>query len=110
FPSDLPFVFSAAVDERALIFTLAVSVVSTLLFGLAPALRATRPDLVPALKSIDADSAGRRRLWGRNAIVAAQVALSMVLLAVSGVLVEGFRSTLAQGPGYRTDRLLLASF
>ena len=109
-PTDLPVAFTIGVDRRVLLVTLAVSVVSTLLFGLAPALRATRPDLVPALKSIDADNAGRRRLWGRNAIVAAQVALSMVLLAVSGVLVEGFRSTLAQGPGYRTDRLLLASF
>jgi len=109
-PTDLPVAFAIGVDHRVLLVTLAVSIVSTLLFGLAPALRATRPDLVPALKSIDADSAGRRRLWGRNAIVAAQVALSMVLLAVSGVLVEGFRSTLAQGPGYRTDRLLLASF
>jgi predicted permease len=109
-PSDFPVVFAIGVDRRVLLVTLAVSVLSTLLFGLAPALRATRPDLVPALKSIDADSAGRRRLWGRNAIVAAQIALSMILLAVSGVLVEGFRSTLAQGPGYRTDRLLLTCF
>ena len=109
-PSDFPVVFAIGVDRRVLLVTLAVSILSTLLFGLAPALRATRPDLVPALKSIDADSAGRRRLWGRNAIVAAQIALSMILLAVSGVLVEGFRSMLAQGPGYRTDRLLLACF
>ena len=109
-PTDLSLAFNIGVDRRVLLVTLAASVVSTLLFGLAPALRATRPDLVPALKSIDAGSVGRRRLWGRNAIVAAQVALSMVLLAVSAVLVEGFHSTLSQGPGYRTDRLLLSSF
>ena len=110
FPSDLPIVFSAAIDERALIFTLTVSVVSTLLFGLAPALRATRPDLVPALKSADADSGGKPRLWGRNAIVGGQVALSLVLLVVSAVLLQGFRDQLVQGPGFRTDHLFINSF
>jgi putative ABC transport system permease protein len=65
---------------------------------------------VPALKAADADSAGRRRLWGRNAIVAGQVALSLVLLSISAALVQGFREQLLPGPGYRTDRLFLASF
>ena len=110
FPSDLPIVFAAAVDQRALIFTLAVSVFSTLLFGLAPALRATRPDLVPALKSADADSGGKARFWGRNTIVAGQVALSLVLLVVSAVLLQGFRDQLVQGPGFRTDHLFINSF
>ena len=97
-PSDLPAVFDIGVDHRVLLFTLAVSVLSTLLFGLAPALRVTRPDLVPALKAADADSGGKRRLWGRNTIVAGQVALSLVLLAVSAALVQGFRDELTQGP------------
>lgn len=110
FPSDLPLVFSAAVDQRALIFTLVVSVVSTLLFGLAPALNATRLDLVPALKAADADSGGKVRFWGRNTIVAGQVALSLVLLVVSVVLLQGFREQLVQGPGFRTERLFINSF
>jgi len=110
FPSDVPIVFAVGVDRRALLFTMTVAVLSTLLFGLAPALRATRPDLVPALKAADADSAGRRRLWGRNTMVASQVALSLVLLAVSATLVEGFHDLLMQGPGYRTDHLYLTSF
>ena len=69
-PSDLPIFFDIGVDRRVLLVTLIVSVLSTLLFGLAPALRATRPNLVPALKAADADSGGQRRLWGRNTIVA----------------------------------------
>lgn len=109
-PSDLPIVFSIDVDRRVLLFTLAVSLLSTLLFGLAPALQTTRPNLVPALKAADADTSGKRRLWGRNSIVVGQVALSLVLLIVSAVLVRGFQSELAQGPGYRTDRLFLTSF
>jgi predicted permease len=109
-PSDLPIFFDIGVDRRVLLVTLIVSVLSTLLFGLAPALRATRPDLVPALKAADADSSGRRRLWGRNAIVAGQVALSVVLLSISAAMVQSFREQLLPGPGYRTDHLFLTAF
>ncbi len=109
-PSDLPIVLTVGLDRRVLLFTLAVSLVSTLLFGLTPALRATRPDLVSSLKAADADSAGKRRFWGRNLIVVGQVALSLVLLIVSAVLLQGFRDQLTQGPGFRTDHLFLTSF
>jgi predicted permease len=109
FPSDLGFSIGSTVDHRALLFTLLVSMMSTLFFGLGPALRITRPDLASALRAADADS-GKRRLWGRNAIVAGQVALSLVLLVISAVLVEGFRHELSQGAGFRPDRLFLTSF
>jgi len=109
-PPDVPIVFEVGVDHRVLLFTLAVSVFSTLLFGLAPALRATRPSLVPALKAADADSGGKRHLWGRNTLVAGQVALSLVLLAISAALVQGFREQLLPGPGYRIDHLYLTTF
>jgi len=109
-PFDLPIVFDMSLNYRVLLFTLAVAVVSTLLFGLAPALRVTRPDLVPALKAADADSAGKRRFWGRNLIVSGQVALSLVLLAVAAVMVQGFRYDLTQGPGFRVDHIFLTSF
>jgi macrolide transport system ATP-binding/permease protein len=108
-PTDIPVDFHASIDRRMLLFTTAASVVSTFLFGLTPALQTTRLNLVPALKAADADSGGKRRLWGRNLIVAGQVALSLVLLIVSAVLVEGFHGELAQGPGFRTDRLYLTS-
>ncbi|MGD0049874.1 MAG: ABC transporter permease, partial [Bryobacteraceae bacterium] len=109
-PSDLPIVFDIRTDHRVLLVALAVSVLSTLLFGLAPAFRVTNPDLVRTLKAADADSEGKRRLWGRNLIVAGQVALSLVLLAVSAALVQGFRGDLIEGPGFRTDHLFLTSF
>lgn len=109
-PTDLPIVFVVGVDRRVLLFTLVVSVISIFIFGLAPALRATRPDLVPALKAADADTIGQRRLWGRNLIVVGQVALSLVLLIVSALLLHGFRAELTQGPGFRTDHLFLTGF
>jgi predicted permease len=109
-PVDLPVKFDVKVDHRVLLFTMIVSVLSTLLFGLAPALRATRPNLVPALKAADADSGGKHRFWGRNTIVAGQVALSLVLLAISATLVRGFQNVLTAGPGFRIDRLFLTTF
>jgi macrolide transport system ATP-binding/permease protein len=109
-PIDVPLAFHVSVDERMLLFTIAASLISTFLFGLTPALQTTRLDLVSSLKAADADSAGKRPLWGRNAIVAGQVALSLVLLIVSAVLLEGFRGELLAGPGFRIDRLYLTSF
>ncbi len=108
-PIDVPLAFHVSVDQRMLLFTIAASLISTFLFGLTPALQTTRMDLVSALKAADADSGGKRRLWGRNSIVAGQVALSLVLLIVSAVLLQGFRDELQQGPGFRTDHLWLTS-
>jgi len=109
-PTDLPIAFHVAVDRRMLLFTIVASLLSTVLFGFAPALQSTRPDLVSALKATDADSGGKTRLWGRNLIVAGQVALSLILLIVSAVMVEGFKDQLEQGPGFRTSNLYLTSF
>ncbi len=109
-PVDVPLAFHVSVDQRMLLFTIGASLLSTFLFGLTPALQTTRMDLVSSLKAADADSAGKRRLWGRNSIVVGQVALSLLLLIVSAVLLEGFRGELLQGPGFRTDHLYLTSF
>ena len=108
-PTDIPIHFAVELDGRVLFFTACVSILSTFLFGLIPALRTTQLDLVPALKAIDAMTSKKRRLWGRNVLVSAQVALSLALLTISGVMVEGFSAELARGPGFRTDRLFLMS-
>jgi predicted permease len=109
-PTDVPVSLKANIDQRVLLFTLAASILSTFIFGLAPAFQTTRLDLVSSLKALDADSCGRRRLWGRNLIVAGQVALSLVLLVVSAVSWQGFRDQLKQGTGFRIDHLYLAGF
>jgi putative ABC transport system permease protein len=109
-PTDLPLVFSIRIDERVLVFSLAVSILSAMLFGLVPALQASRTDLVSSLKSADADSSGKQRLWGRKALVVAQVALSLVLMVVAAMLYRSFKNVLAGGPGFRTDHLVMMSF
>jgi putative ABC transport system permease protein len=108
-PTDIPLAFHVSVDRRMLLFTIAASLLSTFVFGLMPTLQSTRLNLVSALKAADADSRGKPRFWGRNLIVAGQVALALVLLIVSAVLLQGFRDELVQGPGFRTDHLYLTS-
>ena len=53
---------------------------------------------------------GRKRLWGRNALVVAQIAMSMMLLAASFLMVRGFQHSIGEGPGYATDHLLMVRF
>ena len=84
-----------------------LSLASAVLFGLAPALQSTRTDLVPALKTGDQACVGKQRTIGRNALVIAQVALSMAILVAAGMLVDGARKTVALDPGFRTDHRLM---
>jgi predicted permease len=109
-PTDIPLNLTFQLDERALVYTFAVAVTSTFLFGLTPALGTTKVDLMQGLKERDATASKGSRLWGRNLIVSGQVALSLLLLIVSAVLLEGFRGQLEQGPGFRIDHLQLMSF
>ncbi len=108
-PTDLPILISFRMDHRALLFSLAVALASAVLFGLSPAIQATRADLTAIIKSGDAVAPGRRRRWGRATLVGGQVAVSVVLLVVALFMYRGFRAQLAGGPGYRTDHLLLMS-
>ena len=94
-----------APDTRALLFTLAVSLLTGIVFGLAPALQSSRPDIVPVLKNEPAGlKAGRRRLTLRNGLVVVQVALSLVVLVCGGLLVKSFWRARSIDPGFQTDR------
>src|SRR6185503_2059660 len=109
-PSDLPIMLSFQMDRRALLFSLAVAVASAVIFGLVPAIQATRADLTAVMKASDSVAPGRGRRWGRSVLVGGQVAVSVVLLVVGLFVYRGFRQQLASGPGYRTDHLLMMSF
>ncbi len=92
-------------DHRVLLFTLASAVLSALLFGMAPALRASRPDLVPALKEQPLGRRGRR-IALRDGLVVAQVALSLVLLVAVGLLVRSFIAGLHADLGFERKNML----
>src|SRR4029453_1492245 len=91
-------------------FSFIVAAVSAVLFSLLPAIQATRTDLTAVMKATDSVAPRRRRRWGRAVLVAAQVAISVVLLAVAMFMYRGFGEQLAAGPGYRTDHLLMMRF
>src|SRR5262249_19372133 len=94
-------------DARILIFTFLLSLLAGLAFGLLPALRATRTDLVSTLKDEGAAFGGRlTRSRLRNGLVVAQVALSMVLLIVSGLLLRGVIRGSSIDPGFETKNLI----
>jgi predicted permease len=110
FMTDLPFSIPFRMDTRVLLASLALSGLSALLCGLAPALQSTRADLVNGLKSADVDVPGRKRLWGRNVLVVAQVSASLMLLTASFLMVRGFQHSLLEGTGFAKDHLLMVSF
>ncbi|MBX9602152.1 MAG: ABC transporter permease [Bryobacteraceae bacterium] len=109
-PSDLPIVFSFRMDERVLLFSLLVSLFSAVIFGLVPALQSVRSDLVGPLKAGDTGASARGRLMGRNALVVAQVALSLVLLVSATMFYRGFQRYLSASPGFRTSGLVMMGF
>jgi predicted permease len=96
---------TAAINPRMLLFTLAVALLTGLLFGLAPAVRASRTELGLALKEQSASVAGGVRL--RQAVVIAQIALALVLLIGAGLFVRTLANLRGRGPGFVTTNLLL---
>jgi macrolide transport system ATP-binding/permease protein len=101
-----------AIDSRALIFTLVISLLTGVVFGLAPAWYASKPDVVPVLKGElpSAQTGKRRRLTLRNALVVAQVSLSVVVLVCAGLFVQSFRNAQRMDPGFgATQNVLLLS-
>jgi macrolide transport system ATP-binding/permease protein len=109
-PTDLPVALSFEMNRRALMFNLVIALVSALLFGLAPAIRASRAELTAVMKATDGASFGSRRRWGRTVLVGGQVAVSVVLLVVATVMYRSFQRQLGTGPGYRLDHLLMMAF
>ena len=107
-PSDLPVGIPATLDLRALAVSLSVSLVSALLFGLIPAFQSLRSDVATTLKAGDTVGTSRTRRFNlRNLLVIGQVAISMLLLILSGLLIKDFAATALHSPGFRTDHILL---
>ena len=102
-------VLDVSLDIRVLGFTLLVSVLTGLLFGIAPGLRAARVDLTPAFKGEAApESPGRRVRLGRF-VVSAQVAMSLLLLIGAGLFIRTLANLRAVDAGFRGDHVLLAT-
>jgi predicted permease len=109
-PGNVPRLEEAGLDARVLVFTLGISLLSSLIFGLAPAVDASRVDLNDALKQGAARSgiASRARRL-RGALVVAEIAISVVLLAGAGLLLRSFEALLNVPLGFRADHVLVMS-
>src|SRR5262249_2693082 len=108
-PISIPLSTELRIDGRVLFFTLSVSALTGVIFGLAPALQSTKPDLAPALK--DEVSLGRNgRSWLRNGLVVLQVSLSLVLLICAGLALRGLHRAQLLNPGLTPQNALEISF
>ncbi|MFY9569777.1 MAG: ABC transporter permease [Blastocatellia bacterium] len=104
---DLAVTVDLTLDWRVLSFTFLLSMLTGVLFGLIPALQATRTDLVPALK--DEMVAGYRRSLLRNGLIVAQVALSSVSLITAGLILRSLQQAQMLGPGFESEHTIVMS-
>ncbi|MCU1221081.1 MAG: efflux pump, inner rane subunit, partial [Candidatus Angelobacter sp.] len=110
-PRSVPRLNEIGVRGDALLFTLLISVGSGILFGLAPALRIARVDLLTTLKDSDRGSAGASAMWGRGnnlrrLLVIAELAISVVVLIVAGLLLRSFIRLQQVSPGFNPGNVL----
>jgi putative ABC transport system permease protein len=102
-------VLDHSINWRVAAFTLLVASLTGLLFGLLPALQASRPDLIPAIKEEGASQADRSSFnLSRRALIIAQVALSMVVLVSAGLFLRSLGRLLAIDPGFSPEKVLVA--
>ena len=107
-PLDMPRINEIAIDARVLLFALAISITTAVVFGLLPALKTSRAELFVTLK--DAGTKGlAERLSNhrfRNAMVIAEVSLALILVTCAGLLVRSFIHLISVDPGFNSDNLL----
>jgi putative ABC transport system permease protein len=106
-PTNVLSIGEVSVDWRVLVFTLTLSLVTGVLFGLAPAIQFSKPDLIEALKSggrTSSDGSSHNRL--RNVLVVAEVSMAMVLLIGAGLLLKSFVHLISVDPGLKADHVL----
>ncbi|MGE3488794.1 MAG: ABC transporter permease [Vicinamibacterales bacterium] len=110
-PDDIPYYISWEINPRVITYTVLVSALTGLVFGLAPALQAGRLNLTEALRD-GARGSGQsgRRARLRNGLVIAEVALALVLLIGASLFVMSFLNLQSASPGFATDSLLTLRF
>jgi putative ABC transport system permease protein len=104
--SSLPAMQGIGIDGWVLAFTLGVSVITGLVFGLAPVFHASRADVNAALKQEGRGEVGGQQHWLRRSLVVSEVALALVLLIGAGLLLKSFSRLAEIDPGFRTDDVL----
>jgi putative ABC transport system permease protein len=107
-PESLPRLNEVGVNAPVLLFTAAVTLVTGIIFGLVPAMHASRRDLTHSLKEGGASGDSRRKRRAHNSLVVAEVALSLVVLVASGLLLNSFLRLIHVYPGFEASNVLTA--
>jgi putative ABC transport system permease protein len=108
-PANLPRLAEIGINRTVFIFTFAISVLTGVIFGLVPALQASKPDLNEGLKESGRGATGNpRRHRVRALLVVSEVALSLILLVGAGLMIRSFARLLAVDPGFKADHVLTA--
>lgn len=107
-PVDTPRITQVSIDSRVLLFAVAISITTAVVFGLLPALKTSRSNISISLKDAGAKGiAGRvANQRFRNAMVVAEVALALVLVTCAGLFVRSFIHLMSVDPGFQSDNLL----
>ncbi|HEV3410232.1 MAG TPA: ABC transporter permease [Chthoniobacterales bacterium] len=105
-PDNIPRLDEIKIDPRVLAFTFGISLLTGLLFGLIPALQASRPDLNDALKEGSRGSTAGRSGTLRNVFVVAEVSLALVLLIGAGLMIRSFVRLQSVEPGFQPENVL----
>ena len=108
-PQNIPRAAEIRLDPLVLAFTFGVALATGVLFGLAPALHASRLDLRESLNESGRTTGGSARHTLRSSLVIAEVALALILLTGAGLLLQSFNRLSRVNPGFRTERLLTGS-
>jgi putative ABC transport system permease protein len=107
---EIPYFLQWAINGRAFAYSIAVAALTGIVFGLAPAIQASRADLQEAMKDGGRGSAGSTRVWLRNGLVVGEVALSLVLLIGASLFVRSFVNLRQATIGFDTTPLLTLRF
>jgi len=106
-PASIPLTIDASLDWRVFFFAFLLSVITGIIFGIVPALRNPRRDLVPALRD-EVRMASPRRAWLRDSLVVAQITVCLVLLIGAGLCVRSLLNARSIDPGFDVHDLVLA--
>ena len=110
-PRDVPRLADVTLDRTVLLFTVAVTIVTGIVFGLVPALYAVRTDIGNMLKGGSRGSSGRRSSHRLRAVlVSSEIALALVLLVGAGLLTRSFMRLMRVDTGFNPDHVVTVSF
>lgn len=108
-PTSIPVVFDLSLNRQVFVFALIVSILTGIIFGLAPALQTTKVNLIPALKDDGTGQGGHQKSRLRDLLVIGQVAISLILLICAGLFLRSLQNAQNSNPDFAPEKLAIVS-